>query len=164
MKIRVLVMLVLILCLLFFSLSCKKDEEIYKIYRGSGTISYNISLDETFFEIEFGVTSTNNVDARITSWKLVFKSGETQLLEINSDNYQNYAPFLNCPDIMHFDAGEFTLGSVDPGDLANSQPCQGKVFPAAAPDYMYVSVTLTDTNGKVETAEQRLPAYYSSHQ
>jgi hypothetical protein len=164
MKTRVLGMPFLILCLLFLPLSCKKDEEIYKIYWGSGTISYNITLDETYFDILFGVTSTNDVDARITSWKLVFRSGETQLLEINSDNYQNYAPFLSAPDIMHFDAGRFTLQSVDPDDFSNSHSCEGKVFPAAVPDHMDVSVTLTDTHGKAGTAEQRLPVYFSSHQ
>ena len=163
MKARVLGLPFLILCLLFFSWSCKKDGAFYKIYWGSGTISYNITMDETYFDILFGVTSTNDADARITSWKLVFRSGETQLLEINSDNYQSYAPFLSAPDLMHFNAERFALQSVDPTNLSNSHPCEGKVFPAAAPDHMDVSVTLTDTYGKAGTAEQRLPVYFSSH-
>jgi hypothetical protein len=144
-------------------MSCRKAHDPYGITWGSGNISYDISLNATFFMITFTVSNWTDVDARITAWRLVFRSGETQLLEVNSKNYQSYAPFVNCPDTIYQQTlGVFTMQSNDPSDLANSHPCQGKVFSSAAPDSMHVFVTLSDTDGNEETVEQNLEVFYSN--
>lgn len=164
MKIKNAVTAVLIAGLAIFSLSCKKEKELFWISGGTGNIAYDISADTTTLLIRCYVTSKNEADAVVTGWRIVFRSGETELLEVTDGNCLDYAPFLMVTPIAHLGMGYFMWQSNNPRNLADSHPFQGKLFPAAAPDNLNIFMTVADSAGTVVDVEQNLIVYYSEVQ
>jgi hypothetical protein len=159
---RALVLPVLLLALTFLASSCKVEPELFSILSGEGNISYNPAQNATFFSIRFWVKSVSDEQAKITGWRIVFKSGQDQLLEVNKSNHQAYAPFVIFQDLDKFGITFFILQSVNPYNPADSRPFAGKLFPAASPDKMDILLDITLLNGKTTTAEQTLQVWYST--
>jgi hypothetical protein len=162
MKIKALVHLPLILGLMFFSVSCKKNPELFWISGGTGNIAYDISAATTSLLIRCYTSSKDDADADVTGWRIVFRSGKTELLEVTDSNYQDFAPFLMVTPIAHWGMGSFMWQSNNPRNLADSHPYQGKLFPAAPPDNLNIFMTVADSAGTVVDIEQNLVVYYSN--
>jgi hypothetical protein len=162
MKIRILGCAALVFGLLSFPVSCKKDVELFWISGGSGNITYDISENSTTLLIRCYMTSKDEADADVTGWRIVFRSGQTELLEVTDGNYQDFAPFLMLTPIAHWGMGSFMWLSNNPRNLSDSHPYQGKLFPAAAPDNLNIFMTIADSAGKVVDIEQNLLVYNSN--
>ena len=164
MKLRMSALSILVLCLSFLFLSCKKENDLYWVSWGEGNISYNLTADETSLRIAFAIVSWNSLDARISGWRIVFKAKKAQLLEVNDGNHQAYAPFVAFGAVRHNDTSSFVMQSVNPADAADRRPYRGRLFPGDPPDNVDVFVTITDDSGKAETIEQNLLVTYSTAQ
>jgi hypothetical protein len=162
MKIKTLVLAVLALGLAFFPVSCKKEVDLFWISGGTGNVAYDISADTTTLLIRCYTASKDDADAEVTAWRIVFRSGKTELLEVSGGNYQDFAPFLWVTPIAGWGMGSFMWQSNNPRNLADSHPYQGKLFPAAAPDNLNIFMTVADTTGTVVDIEQNLLVYYSN--
>jgi len=162
MKIRVLAMAAFVFAAMLIPVSCKKEAELFWISGGSGNIAYDISEDSTTLLVRCYLTSKDEADADVTGWRIVFRSGQTELLEVTDGNYRDFAPFLMVTPIAHFGMGFFMWQSNNPRNLSDSHPYQGKLFPAAAPDNLNIFMTIADSAGAVADVEQHLLVYYSN--
>lgn len=154
---------ILVLCLAVFPLSCKKEVEPFWISGGSGNIAYDVSADTTTLLIRCYLTSKDEADGTVTAWRIVFRSGKTELLEVTDGNYADYAPFLLVTPIASWGMGSFMWQSNNPRDLTDSHPYPGRLFAAAVPDNFNVYMTITD-GGATVNVEQNLLVYYSQIQ
>jgi hypothetical protein len=162
MKIKTLIMPTLILGLMFLSVSCKKEVELFWITGGTGNVAYDISADTTTLLIRCFTSSKNDADAAVTAWRIVFRSGKTELLEVTDGNYRDFAPFLMVTPVASWSMGSFMWQSNNPRNLSDSHPYQGKLFPAASPDNFDIFMTIADTAGSVVDVKQNLLVYYSN--
>ncbi len=77
----------LLFCLLLFNSACKNEGTgIYVITSGEGRVYYDGIAITTDLFFSCTVMNQSDVAGTITGWKIVFKSGSTELLEINSTN------------------------------------------------------------------------------
>lgn len=161
MKSRLICLSALIAALPVLFLSCKKNTDLYWIQWGEGNISYNIKKNETNLRFSFSLVNWHNVEARIADWRFVVKSRKRQLLEINSGNFQTYAPFVKYDDLKPMSRNEFTIQSNNPRDWTDKRPFLGNLFPSYAPDNTDVFVTLIDADGTSQTIRQNLEVIFS---
>ena len=150
--------------LLFLSVSCGKSSRLYEITGGECSINYSVSQDETFLFARCWLLSRNAAHAKISGWRITFRSGKNNLLEVNDANYLAYAPYVNFWDIYAYDAGVFILQTDDPDSKSTREAYPGKLFPSALPDNMDIRLTLTDADGKTEDVERNIEVLYSSVQ
>jgi len=146
---------------LLFFFSCQEFLETFPLSTASVNIAYDTSEDATYLFIRFWVGNRSQVDFRVASWSLVFKSGRKWLLEINGDNQQTYVPFLYCPPLAHGEWGLFQLQSNNPYDPEDKHPWPGKLFAAAPPDSMDVFLVIAGDDGKVEGIDGHFAANYA---
>jgi hypothetical protein len=160
MKKNIFGLLILVLfSMLLFNSYCKKTEEIlqkpkglFVITDGIGKVMYFHYEDFTYLVMQGRVLSQNEISGTITSWKFIFKSGNTELLEINDANYSSYNLFTYGQlRIFANNVGTVNVSYIDKSH-ENFFPFHGKLFDAN-PDNMDIFITITDDNANIQTIE-----------
>ncbi|GEM_PF-2747666 len=161
MKFRLMFLSALLAALPALFFSCKTDTDLYWIQWGEGNISYNVKKNETNLRFSLSVVNWHNSEARIADWRFVVRSRKKQLLEINSGNFQSYAPFVDYKDLRPMSRSEFTIQSNNPRDWTDRRPFPGNLFPAYAPDNTDVFLTIIGADGGSGTIRQNLEVVFS---
>lgn len=151
--------ILLLFSLVIFNASCKKSEGegVYVITSGEGRVDYDgIAFTTDLF---FGCTVLNQSDipGTITGWKLVYKSGSTQVLEIASENCASYNMDAFAKLLVHPYKERIIVGK--------SVPALNKVYFNAStiPDHMDISVTVMDDNENKAIIHFNAPVTYSEY-
>lgn len=155
--------------LLLFDSSCKKTEEIlqppqgiFVISKVVGKVMYFHFEDITCLAIYSSVSSQNEIGGIISSWKFIFKSGNTELLEINNANYASFALYkYGLSIVVAFGVGTLNLSYSDKNREGFS-PCQGKLF-NENPDNLDAFITITDDNGNVQIIELNMAITFEAY-
>lgn len=155
--------------LMLFDSSCKKTEEILQKPLGLFVISkvvckvqYFHFEDITCLAIYSSVSSQNEIGGIITSWKFIFKSGNTELLEINNANYSSFAlSEYGLSRVVAFGVGTLNISYTDKYREEFS-PFQGKLF-NANPDNLDAFITITDDTGNVQTIERNAAVTFNAY-
>lgn len=128
--------------LLLFNSSCKKAdaEGVYLITSGEGKVYYDGIAFTTDLFFRCTVSNQSESTGTIAAWKCVYKSGNTELLEINSDNCSSFN-MVNYANLRVYPYKERII-------IGKSVPAIEKTLFSAAriPDNMDISVTITDDN------------------
>jgi hypothetical protein len=111
---------------------------------------YFSNEDLTYLVMKGTVSCQNEIGGTITSWQFIFKSGNTELLEINKINYSSYVLYAYGQLILS--ANNSGIVNVSYADKLhdNFSPYQGKLF-SANPDNMDIFITITDDNANIQT-------------
>ncbi len=144
--------------LLLFNSFCKKSESagIFVITSGEGYVYYDGIVFKTDLSFSCGISNQSEIAGTINAWKFVFKSGNTEVLEINSENCFSYniIEFENVP-IKPFSVREI---------MGETIPAIGRdLFPYGDPDNMDISVTITDENSNQMTIHFNAPVSYNEY-
>jgi hypothetical protein len=144
--------------LLLFNSSCKKSEGagIYVITSGEGYVYYDGIVFKTDLSFSCGISNQSEIAGTINAWKFVFKFGNTELLEISSENCASYniIKFENVP-IKPYSVREI-FGETIP-------VIERDLFPNGDPDNMDISVTITDDNSNQVTIHFNAPVSYNEY-
>jgi hypothetical protein len=159
----------IIYSLLIFNSACKKTEEILQPPQGLFVISKGISKvmffhfeDITCMAIYSSVSSQNEIGGIISSWKFIFKSGNTELLEINNTNYSSFALYkYGISRVAAFGVGTLNLSYTD-NYREGYSPFQGKLFDAN-PDNLDAFITITDDNGNMQTLQRNVAVAFEAY-
>jgi hypothetical protein len=151
------------LVLPFFSLllltsSCKKSEEtgVYVITSAEGYVYYDGIVFKTDLSFSCGISNQSDILGTIKSWKFVFKSGNTELLEINSENCSSY-------NIIKFDNVQIKPYQVREIFGETIPPVERDLFGYGDPDNMDISVSITDDNSNDVTIAFNAPVSYNEY-
>jgi hypothetical protein len=155
--------------LLLFDSSCKKTEEIlqppqglFVINNGLSKVMYFHYEDLTYLVMSGSVLSQNAIGGTITSWKFIFKSGDTELLEINNANYSFYILYAYGQSVLSAYSSAVINVSYADKTHENFSPCPGKLF-NSNPDNMDTFITITDDNGNVQTIERNMAVTFDAY-
>ncbi|MBN1471662.1 MAG: hypothetical protein JW925_07765 [Syntrophaceae bacterium] len=144
--------------LLLVNSSCKKSEGagIFIITSGEGYVYYDGIVFETHLSFSCGISNQSGIAGTIDAWKFVFKSGNTKVLEINSENCTSYniIKFENVP-IKPYSVREIS-GETIP-------QIKRDLFPYGDPDNLDISVTITDDNSNQVTIHFNAPVSYNEY-
>ncbi len=160
---------IICLSLLIFNSSCKKSDEIpqnpkglFAVTSGVSKVKYFHFENLTYLVMIGRIASQNEIGGRITSWQFIFKSGNTELFEINNGNYPSYALYSYGEPIMNaYNSGVVTVSYADQAHQ-NFSPFLGKPF-SADPDNMDIFITVTDDNSNIQTVHFNTTVTYNSY-
>jgi hypothetical protein len=159
----------LLFSLLMFDSSCKKTEEILQTPHGLFVISNGLSKvmyfhyeDLTYLVMNGSVLSQNAIGGTITSWKFIFKSGDTEILEINKANYSSYLLYTYGPSVLYPYSSAVINVSYADKTHENFSPYPGKLF-SSNPENMVISITITDDNGNIQTIERSIAVTFDAY-
>jgi hypothetical protein len=155
--------------LLVFDSSCKINEEIQQTPQGLFAISSGLSKvmyfhyeDLTYLVMNASVLSQNTIGGTITSWKFIFRSGDSELIEISKANYSTYLLYTYGQSVLY--PNNSAAINVSYADKAheNFSPCPGKLF-SSDPDNMVISITILDDNGNIQTLERMIEVTFDAY-
>jgi hypothetical protein len=155
--------------LLIFDSSCKKNEEILQTPQGIFVINNGLSKvmyfhyeDLTYLVMTGSVLSQNEIGGTITSWKFIFRSGDTELLEINKANYSTYLLYNYGQSVLFaYNSAAINVSYADKAH-ENFSPYPGKLF-SSNPDNMVIAITIADDNGNIQTLERIIAVTFDAY-
>jgi len=144
--------------LLVVNASCKKSESagIYVITSGEGYVYYDGIVFKTDLSFSCGISNQSEIAGTINAWKFVFKSGNTEVLEITSENCFSY-------NIIKFDNVPIKPYSVREISGETIPVIERDLFPNGDPDNLDISVTITDDNSNQVTIHFNAPVSYNEY-
>jgi hypothetical protein len=156
--------------LVLLTSTCKKTDEIdegiptpkglFVISSGISNVMYFHYEDLTYLSMTGRVQCQNEIGGTIRSWRFVFKSGNTELLEINDANYSFYV--LYTYGQLSVPANNQGIVNVSYADKAHEifSPFLGRLF-NADPDNMDIFMTISDDNANIQTIELNTTVTYN---
>ena len=139
--------ILILFSLLSFNSSCKKSEieGVYIISSGEGSVYYDGIAFTTDLFFRCTVLNQSEILGTITSWKIVYKSGNTVVLEITSENCTSYNMAGHVDLQIHPYKERILIGKSVPA-------IAGTIFSSSSiPDHLDISVTIADENSNQST-------------
>lgn len=143
--------------LLLLNSACKKVEGIFEIASGEGHVYYDGIVFTTDLFFRCTVVNQSEISGTISTWKFVLKSGNTELLEITSENCSSFN-MVNYEDLRIYPYKERII-------IGKSVPAIEKTYFSAEsiPDNMDITVAITDDNSNQLTIRFNAPVTYSEY-
>jgi hypothetical protein len=150
------VLALLLFCLVLLGPACKNgDVDVaFVISSAEGSVYYSAYSNQTYITFSCGVSNQGEVPGLIVSWKMIFKSGGRDLLEINSENCAQYRMYAR----KEIPIKPYSVSEI----YGESLPAvEGDLFPNENPDNMDISVAIRDDNANQMVLHGNAPITYA---
>lgn len=147
---------ILLILLMFFSVSCKKKFGEFDLLQLSGKITYFTLSDTSAFHLEVKGVTLNYIKGNFENWYFtVYNSENEELFKISDENYMEISPDIEIQKVeidLYYDGYLIVKTTKNiPGNILNGK----------SPDRILLRCTIVDQYGnEVEIVTLGLVQYY----